>query len=422
MDYYKSIDKCRVCNSEDIKKVLKLKEQYIGSTFVKDNTSSEMSKVKIPLTLMFCKNCSLIQLKETVDPELLYKNYFYRTGVNETMKRDLRNVVESAMQKVSLQDGDYVVDIGANDATMLSMFPDNLNRVGIEPAKNIDWSHLDKSITIVNDYLSKEAILKGTKGNKAKIITSCAMFYDLNDPNKAVQELKECLHEDGILVIQVSYLLSTIKDFNYQDICHEHLEYYSLYSLHYLMERNDLTIFDASLNFVNGGSLRIYVTHSENKKSKTDECLDIFLDEGEYGLQTTKIYKEFNKKIKQSSKKIKNFVLNEIKNGGSVIGLAASTKGNVILQVCGLNKKIIPYISDRNKQKVGLHTLGTDMILISEEEARKMNPSMMLVLTHHFKDEIVKREKEYIDNGGKLLFVMPNIYVLDKDGEHEIND
>jgi len=421
MKHYKTIEKCRVCYSKNMDEVLRLDEQYIASTFVKSNESHPMSNVKIPMTLMLCKECGLVQLKETVDPALLYNNYFYRTSVNDTMRRDLKEVVDETIKYANLKEGDYVVDIGANDCTMVQMFPNNLNRVAVEPAKNISWANVDKSVKIVNDYFSKEAVLKATGGKKVKALTACAMFYDMDDPNTATKDIKEVLDKDGVCTIQVSHLYFTIKDMNFYDICHEHLEYYSLKTINYLMEKNGLYIFDAKTNFVNGGSLRVSICHHEAKRERTKDFFKAMADEEKLNLDSVDTYKKYASHIKTLADRSKRFIENEVKNGGRVIGLGASTKGNVLLQICGITKKLLPYISERNKEKFGLRTLGTDIELISEEAARKMNPTCMLVIPWNFKDEIVKREQEYIKNGGRLLFIMPEPYYIDKNGETKIN-
>lgn len=413
MENFRVIKKCRVCHSSDLTYVVKIKPQFIASTFVKTNKNNPKAKIKIPMTLLLCQKCGLVQLQETVNPDLLYENYFYRSNVSNTMNRDLHDVVEDVYSRVDIKSGDSVLDIGCNDGLMLSMFPAKLNRVGIDPAKNIDWTNLDKSIKIVNDYFPSKELKK----YKFKIITTTAMFYDLNDPNAAVSDIKEILAKDGVLCVQVSYLYDTIRDMNFYDICHEHLEYYSLKTLSFLMEKNGMEVFDASTNFVNGGSLRVMVAHKQVKRPKSANLEYLLLKEKVLQLENPQTYDTFSKLIAINTKRIKDYIKNQ---KGLVIGLGASTKGNVMLQLCGIGKKILPYISERNPFKVGLRTLGTDMILISEEEARKLQPDCMFVIPWNFKAEILEREKEYIRKGGKLLFIMPYPYVIDKNGEKRL--
>jgi len=421
MNNHSIISRCRVCSS-DLIEIVKFDPQYIATTFVKTNENNPMSKIKIPLTLMLCKNheCSLVQLKETVNPDLLYKNYFYRTAINEMMRRDLRELVNYALDNVNLNNDDVVVDIGANDCTMIGMFPHKLTRIAVEPATNIDWKHVDESINIVNEYFSKEVVMQETKREKVKIVTATAMFYDFDDPNIVTKEIKEILDDDGICVIQVSYLLDTIRDMNFYDAMHEHLEYYSLKSINYLMEKNGLTVIDASTNFVNGGSLRILVTHKETQQTKSERYERLLSEEKKWNLDEPETYTEFNNNIQDIIKKSKNFILEQIQNGKKIIGLGASSKGNVLLQICGFDNKSLPYICDRNKDKVGLHTLGTDFEIISEDMAHQMKPDLMLVIPWNFRDEILEREKNYIENGGKLLFLMPYPHYIDKNGETKL--
>lgn len=404
------ITACRVCRSKKLISVVRIKPQFIASTFVKTNKNNPKAKIKIPMSAMLCGKCGLVQLKETVEPDLLYEQYFYRSHVTKTMSRDLKAVVDDALSRVKVKKGDAVLDIGCNDGTMIAMFPDTLKRVGIDPAKNIDWSHLDKNITIVNDYFPCDALKK----YRFKVVTSTAMFYDLNDPNKAVRDMKEILSDDGVLCIQVSYLYDTIKDMNFYDFCHEHLEYYSLKNIMYLMNQNGMSVFDASTNAVNGGSLRILAAKKEAKRPVSDNIKYLLLREKVLHMEDAETYNVFEKLIAYTTTRVRNFIQ---KQKGLVIGLGASTKGNVLLQMCGITKQMLPYISERNPEKVGLRTLGDDIELISEEQARKLNPSCIFVIPWNFKAEIVEREKEYLVHGGKFLFIMPYPYVLDKNGE-----
>mgnify|MGYP001608314911 CR=1 FL=1 len=302
MENFKAVKKCRVCYSANLTPVVRIKPQFIASTFVKTNKDNPKAKIKIPMTLMLCGKCGLLQLKETVNPDLLYENYFYRSNVSNTMRRDLQDVVNDSISKVKLRNGDAVLDIGCNDGMMLTFFPEKLKRVGIDPAKNIDWSNLPKSITIVNDYFPSPKLNK----YKFKIITTTAMFYDLDDPNTAVSQLKNILAKDGVLCIQVSYLYDTIRDMNFYDICHEHLEYYSLKTLSYLMERNGMEVFDASTNFVNGGSLRVMVAAKGAKRAKSAKLEYLLLKEKVLQLENPQTYATFSKLIKINTKRVKN--------------------------------------------------------------------------------------------------------------------
>lgn len=416
MKIYDRITRCRLCSSRKLDPVVKYRPQFIASTFVKTNKDNALAKVKVPMTLVLCGKCGLVQLEETIKPDFLYRSYFYRSSVSNTMRLDLQEVVNDALSRVDVKAGDSILDIGCNDGLVLSMFPSKLKRVGIDPAQNIDRSHLDKSITVVNDYFPSEKLA----GHKFKIITSTAMFYDLNDPNQAVRDMKKLLHKDGAICIQVSSLYSTIRDLNFYDICHEHLEYYSLKTLCYLMKRNGMAVFDASTNDVNGGSIRIMVAHAGARRQKTENLEYLLLKEECFRLEEKKTFEIFAELIKHNIRRVKRYIESTVKNNRKIIALGASTKGNVMLQLCGIDKKLIPYISERNPFKVGLRTFGTDIELISEKAARELKPYCMFVIPWNFKTEIVAREKKYLDAGGRLLFIMPYPYVIDKDGEKRL--
>ena len=424
---YKLINQCRICGSKDLTDVFSFPAQFLSPTFVESNEKNILATIKVPLTVTLCnihknpKGCGLVQLRETTDHNLLYTNYFYRSATNATMRRDLKNVVDDVMSRAPLSAGDVVVDIGSNDGTMLTYFPSNLVRIGVEPAKNISWEALDPEICVVNDYFSKSALAHALAGRKVKVFTSCAMFYDLDDPNIFVSEIKELLAPDGIFCIQLSYLVSMLKNMNFYDVCHEHLEYYSLTVLNSLMERNGLSIFDAETNAVNGGSVRVFITHTEHAPHESQNLRELLKIENEMHLFDEATYREFYEKIMNLARTIKEYIYSEIQKGRLVIGLGASTKGNVLLQLFGIDNTMLPYISEINKEKIGKRTLGTDIELISDERASKLKPSAKLVLPWYFKEEIVKREESYLRQGGKLLFPMPSAHIVTREGKQALS-
>ena len=425
---FKTLQRCKICGSSALTDVINIQPQYLSPTFTRDNAEEgELAKLRVPLTMTLCdraknpQGCGLLQLREEVDPDLLYRRYFYRSATSETMRADLKDVITDICGRVELKPGDIVVDIGANDCTTLEFYPSDLRRVGFEPARNIDWSGVDRSISIINDYFSAAPFRQHLGDAKAKAVGCNAMFYDLSDPNTFTAEVRAILAPDGVWCIQLSYLPLMLTNMNFYDICHEHLSYYSLEALQALMARNGLVIFDASTNAVNGGSLRAFVTHAENKKAISESgqrnLAALAARETELKLRDAQTYRDYFEKIKDLSRRVTQYMACDLEKSGQVFGLGASTKGNVLLQFFGITKEMMPFISERNPDKVGLRTLGTDFELISEEHARSLRPSTMLVLPWYFKDEIVRREREYLEQGGKLLFPMPYAHVVTKDGE-----
>ncbi len=422
MAMYQDISRCRICGNEDLTKVLDLGEQFLSSSFVKSNDEvDEFSKSRVPLTLLLCGTCGLVQLRETVDRDLMYRSYFYRSGVNPMMRDALADVTRDIKAHSNLKEGDSVLDIGCNDGTMLTYFPITMRRIGMDPAQNINRHSLDPSIIVVQDYFSADKARGVNDGKFFKAVSSIAMFYDLDDPNAFVSEVKSVLAPEGTWCVQLSYLATTVQTMNFYDICHEHLLYYSLRTLKFLMDRHGLKIIDASQNDVNGGSLRFFAVHADDPRTVSPALLKIEEAEKGLGLAEPATYERFNAAIQDLKRITLEFIAGERKAGGLVVGLGASTKGNVLLQYFGITKDMLPAISDRYAEKVGLRTLGTDIRVVSEEEARDMKPSAMLVLIWFFKDELLKREREYLDNGGKLFFPMPYPHVVTKDGEERLN-
>lgn len=421
------LKKCKVCGSEDLTKVLTLNEQYLSPTFVTTNKDNPLAKIKSPLTLVLCdksknkNNCGLLQLKEITDADLLYKDYFYRTATNDTMRKDLKELVDQVMAIVKPADQDVIVDIGSNDCTMLNFYDDKFNLVGFEPAQNIKFIDKGKNIRVINNYFNSKNFKESFPSKKAKIITSCAMFYDLEDPLQFVKDIEDILDPDGVWCCQISYLDSMIRFNNFYDICHEHLSYYSLESFEYLIKKLNLKLFYAETNSVNGGSIRLYICKNSSKKFEKFELTEklnlLRKEEKNLKLTQSKTFLNFEKIVSDLRVKTIKFVDEIIKKKKTVLALGASTKGNIILQHFNLTKEKIPFISERNPDKVGLRCLGSDIELISEERARDINPEAFIVLPWNFKREIVEREKKYLDNGGKLMFVMPYPHVVTKSGE-----
>lgn len=422
---YKRIDRCRLCGNTALTDVLSLGEQFLASSFVRTNTDNPLGATRFPLTWTLCdrsKNqqaCGLVQLRETVDRDLLYREYFYRSATNPMMRASLKEIADEVAERASLMPGDAVLDIGSNDGTTLAFFSEALIRIGIDPAKNIaPVPDLDPRIRLYTDYfscLSVEAASGGIRQFKA--ILSIAMFYDLDDPHAFVRDVKNILHPDGVWCIQLSYLRDVIRNMNFFDICHEHLLYYSLATLRMLLAMHDLDIVDASTNQVNGGSLRVFAAHRASGRVVSPNVQKIIDEEKALGFDQPETFRAFGRKISDLKGAVVGYLRKERERGGIVIGLGASTKGNVLLQYFGIGKDLVPYLCDRNPEKVGLRTLGTDIEVISEERMRAMRPSCLLVLIWFFREELLKREQEYLNKGGVMLFPMPHPALVTKDGE-----
>ena len=414
---YETRQTCRSCGSGKLVDVLSLGIQYV-SDFLEERTNGGLLA---PLELVLCDvnsgGCGLVQLRHTVPGDLLYRRYWYRSGVNASMTEALRDVANQAERLTGLSDGDIVVDIGCNDGTLLRSFRRrHLTLIGFEPAKNLIPFAEVGTTKIINDYFNLEGYRKNLGESKAKLITSIAMFYDLEDPNSFVEDVRACLDDDGVWVIQMSYLPSMLRQNAFDNICHEHLEYYSMTSLQSLLSRHGFEIFDVELNEVNGGSFRVYVKHegcrSYGKGGSRGRLARIRRLERDLHLSDTRAYLEFASRVNSLRDKLHGFISAEHKKGKKIYVYGASTKGNTLLQFCNLDRMLIDAAADRNPDKWGKKTIGTHIPIISEEQARADRPDYFLILPWHFLGEFMKREETYLRGGGKFIVPLPEFRVI----------
>jgi hypothetical protein len=330
----------------------------------------------------------------------------------------LRDVTSSVETIVRLNPNDIVVDIGANDGTLLRQYDRrDLTFVGFEPARNLVALAQDAG-NIINDYFSAAAFLKSYPGQKAKIITAIAMFYDLENPNSFLRDIGEILDQDGLLVIQMNYLGTMLERNTFDNVSHEHLGYYSFRTLNSLVERNGLEIFDVGLNEVNGGSFRTYIRHKGAQVGNLSERVQHLVEqERKKGLDTRSVFHEFAHNVREIRKRLYDFIEGEAVKGKRIYIIGASTRGNTILQYVGLNNKLIVAAADRNLEKWGRKIVGTGIPIISREQARREKPDYFFILPYGFIDEIKTEERDYLDGNGKFIIPIPFPHVFDKNGE-----
>ena len=414
MIIYKEIESCRICGNQELDLILDLGTLALTGVFPK--TQSEEVPTG-PLNLVKCResnsknSCGLVQLRESYNPELMYgHNYGYQSGINKSMVQHLHNKVKNILGYVTLNFEDIVVDIGSNDSTLLQAYPkEQINLVGFDPTGIKFKKYYPDHITLITDFFNSKTFKKKFGNKKAKIITSIAMFYDLEEPLEFVREVYDILSDDGIWVLEQSYMPLMLEVNAFDTICHEHLEYYRLKQIHWMMKKVGFKIIDIEVNQINGGSFSVTVAKSDSPLSETPSIEKFLIDEQSKGLDTSRPYDEFRNNVFEFKIQIRE-LLNKIHNEkGVVLGYGASTKGNVILQFAEITAKDIPYIGEVNTEKYGCYTPGTLIPIISEDEARKMNPDYFFVFPWHFKEFILEKEKAMPNNKTALLFPLPSI-------------
>lgn len=411
---------CRVCGSPSLKKVIDLGPQYLQGSFVKPGKEMP-SERKIDCTLVRCNPeadenaCGLLQMEHSVPSEILYAAYWYRSGTNNTMRNHLKDIVDSVIDTMSAVKHPSVLDIGCNDGTLLGYYPKHYIKYGCDPS---DVAQEVKEATVVQDIFPSEELFKILEGKKLDVITSIAMFYDLEDPVSFVKGISRFLSSQGVWVFEMSYMPKMLELDSYDTICHEHLEFYSLAVLEKILSKAGMKIFKISFNDINGGSIRCYATHKDNSKHDNKENYKLINEirhkEFDLELDTDKPYIEFQNRIEKLKIELHDLLVKLKKEGKKVHVYGASTKGNTILQWCDIDKNLVECAAERNPDKYGARTLGTDIPIISEEESRAMNPDYYLVLPWHFKTEFIEREKEALEKGTGFIFPVPKIEIFKK--------
>ena len=411
---------CRVCGSGSLIKVIGLGPQYLQGSFVKPGKEMPSAR-KIDCSLVRCNPeadenaCGLLQMEHSVPSEILYAAYWYRSGTNNTMRNHLKDIVDSVTKTIPNIKHPLVLDIGCNDGTLLGYYPKHFIKYGCDPS---DVAQEVKEATIVQDIFPSEELFKMLEGKKLDVITSIAMFYDLEDPVSFVKGINRFLSAKGVWVFEMSYMPRMLELDSYDTICHEHLEFYSLAVLEKILALGGMKIFKISFNEINGGSIRCYATHKDNSRHDTKENYQLINEirhkEFDLELDTDKPYKAFQERIGKLKTDLHSLLVRLKDEGRKVHIYGASTKGNTILQWCDIDHTLIEYAAERNPDKYGAMTLGTNIPIISEAESRAMNPDYYLVLPWHFKAEFLEREKDALNKGTGFIFPVPVVEIYKK--------
>ncbi len=409
---YREIERCRLCRQISLESVLDLGHQALTGVF--PNHQDEDIPTG-PLRLVRCGSCGLAQLAHDYNPDILYgKTNGYPSGLNASLVDHLRAVVGTIETRVALHPGDIVLDIGSNDGTLLGSYGGSgLHRIGIDPLAGKFRSFYPQGAVLVEDFFSPNAFRKAVSGPDAKVVTSVAMFYDLQDPLQFVGGVCDVLAADGLWVFEQSYLPKMLETHGYDTICHEHLEYYSMKQIVHIARAADLKIVDVKLNDINGGSFCVTVSKKSAPFGEATETVEALLrHEKEAGLETARPFHELTGWMQHHRSKLRS-LLEEIQgNGERILGYGASTKGNVILQYCGIDAALLPMIAEVNEDKFGSCTPGTKIPIISEAQARQMSPDYYLVLPWHFRSGITRKEANYLQRGGRMIFPLPELEIV----------
>jgi hypothetical protein len=407
---YKRLEQCRVSGSRNLIPVLHLGEQELTGVFPRPGEAVTRG----PLELVWCPDSGLLQLGHSFDPQEMYgDNYGYRSGLNASMVRHLTQKILFLEELADPKPGDVVLDIGSNDCTSLKAYATpGLKRIGIDPTGLKFKAYYPDDVALVPDFFSA-ANFRKVSDRPARIVTSIAMFYDLDDPIAFARDIASILAPDGLWHFEQSYMPAMLRTTSYDTICHEHLEYYSLGVVQTILDAADLKLVDVQMNGVNGGSFAVTAAPKASGRPANRAVIDWLLGQEErMGLGTVRPFREFEDRVFRHREDLMRLLQALEADGKKVLGYGASTKGNVALQFCGVTTKELAAIAEVNAEKFGRVTPGTHIPIVSEAEAKAMKPDYFLVLPWHFKEGILQREQAYIAGGGKFIFPFPEIEII----------
>lgn len=370
---------------------------------------------RVPLVLMVCQGCGLVQLDRTVPADWMYRHYYYLSGVNETMVAELHGIVDEACGMVDLDPGPdpHVLDIGANDGTLLSRYAQFGRgcpvRYAVEPALNLQDRLRAHADVLIPDYFPLDTL----SGLRFSIITAIACAYDVEDPTKFFQAIHDLLAPGGVAVIQFQDFGQQATAAAFDNIVHEHLEYYTCWSLSHLFRATGLTVQRVQRTPINGGSLRMHLRRVEDRIASEPSVALQLLHEAQQGLDTPSIregkleaFVEFRRRVEQAKTHVAS-ALEVAREQGCTIDLyGASTKGNILLQLLNLGPKEIRQAIERSPEKVGCYTI-TGVPIVSEEDGRADPAQVWLVPIWQFKQAVIARERWFLERGGTMIFPLP---------------
>lgn len=404
---YQDINTCRICNSKELTEVFNLGSQKLTGVFLENEKDLQSG----PVSLVLCEKCSLLQMKQTYNSNIMYGDtYGYRTGLNNSMVMHVQQKYKF-LEKKYLNSNSVIVDIGSNDSTGLKSY-DRLTHklVGIDPTARKFLQYYDSSTTVIPDFFSADKYFD-IIDRSADLVTSLSMFYDLPDPIGFAKDVETILSDNGVWHLEQSYAPTMVRTLAYDTICQEHIEFYTLKSLLFIMNSANLKIIDLSFNNINGGSIALTVAKNNSKYTESELISPILDIENELGVNTNNYYLEFFENSREHARMIKRLLVQLKKSGKKIFGYGASTKGNVFLQFADIGSDLIDFIVEVNEDKFGKVTPGSKIPIISETEGERLKPDFYLVLPWHFKESIIIRSTDILNRGAKFIFPNPTIEI-----------
>jgi NDP-4-keto-2,6-dideoxyhexose 3-C-methyltransferase len=413
----KTTQQCRICGNKHLAPILSLGEQRLSGVFPHPDAPQPSYS---PLELLRCdttanpKACGLVQLKHTAELGEMYgTTYGYYSSLSPTMESHLRRKILDLLDFTQPQSGEVILDIGCNDGTLLNCCEGRgLTRVGIDPSSEKFAAFFQPDVQVIYDFFSADKVREVIGQQSCRIITAIAMFYDIEDPLDFMRQIKSLLSSDGVWALELSYLPLMLTNLTYDQICHEHVTYLSLRDMDRMAKQAGLRIVDVETNEVNGGSFHLVLCHEDGPYASEQAKIAQYL-QAESALTTAQPYERFRNRVLSHRDEVRHCLQLLKDSGKKVYGYGASTKGNIVLNFCDIDTDLLPCISDRNSEKHGLITPGSSIPIISHEQMRADAPDYLFVLIWHFRKEVIRDERDFLKRGGKMIFCLPRLHVVD---------
>jgi len=403
---------CRVCQKSNLVKTLDLGETPLANSFLRKKDLGEPEK-KFPLVVYFCKSCGLLQLLDVVNPEILFRHYYYLTSTSKPLADHFVEFGKNLVDRFVTSKNDLVIDIGGNDAVLLESIKNRCWVLNIEPAKNVAEISKEKGVETIEEFFGEklaERILR--KYGLAKVITASNVIAHIDDLEDVFKGVKILIEKKGIFVIEVHWvgnLIGLVGIGGFDQIYHEHLSYFSLTALKKLVAQFGLKIFDAKLIPIHGQSLQVYI----GKNYKPSRAVERFLKrEKSLGLNKVQTYLNFAKRVEKNKKELRDSLLKLKKENKKIVGYGAPAKGNTLLNYFQIDNKILDFIVDDSPLKQGLYTPGTRIPIFSANRLKENRPDYLLLLAWNYAESILDKEQNLRDKGIKFIIPVPELKIV----------